>query len=127
MKFHLFDEEAGTRSNSGTEHGVNHRWAIGEPITLPAGASVVLPIQMPLPFDAEAIEQAAEATRHGERFVDRLAGRLTLGALHPPTHLPWFRLSAAVKAEGALLPSRASGKIRCRNAGPDYSIRPTFG
>lgn len=124
LRFHLYDEEKGTRSNSGTERGVNYRWEMDEPIELGSGATRSVPVEMPLPFDADAIEAAAAEIEHGTSFAQKLAGRLALGALHPPTHLLWFRLAAALTPEGALFPARASGKIRCRNAQPKFSAGP---
>lgn len=124
VSFHLYDEPQGTRANSGTEDGVNYRWAMDERIDLASGISLAFPVRMPLPFDGEAIAEATAAIRDGGSIGAKLAGRLMLGAALPPTHLRWFRLCVSVKVEGALLGARASGKIRCRDARAQFSVGP---
>lgn len=125
LRFHLFDEEQGTRSNSGTENGLNHRWEMEDAVVLASGSSQALSIQMPLPFDVDAIREAIAQIDQGVSIGDRVTGSLMLGTILPPTHLVWYRLSLAVKAEGALLPARASGKLRNRDAkARRFSLNP---
>lgn len=124
LRFYFYDEEKGTRSNSGTENGLNHRWMMHTPIELAAGATQTLEVGMPLPFDSEARASIASEFESSRSIGEKLAASLTLGNMTPPTHLQWFRLRVSLKREGVLFSARASEKIRCRNAKTQFSIGP---
>lgn len=124
VRFSFYDENKGSRSNTGSENGVNHRWELSEPVSLASGVSQTLDVQMPLPFNTDAIAEVADLSAGDRSLVERVAQSLALGALRPPTHIPWFRLRVSVKPEGAWLSAGTSAKMRCRNAKGQFSIGP---
>ncbi|MDO5676174.1 MAG: hypothetical protein Q4G35_01565 [Propionibacteriaceae bacterium] len=103
---------------------MNHRWMMHTPIELAAGTTQTLHVEMPLPFDTEALAAIAGEVESSSSIGEKLAGAFTLGNMAPPTHLQWFRLRISLKREGVLFSARASEKIRCRNARTQFSIGP---
>ncbi|MGF3057455.1 hypothetical protein [Microbacterium sp. YY-01] len=124
LRFHFFDEKQGTRSNSGEENGINYHWVMDDPIDVPAGASVTETVEMPLPFDVDAIAEASAELGQGSSMTEKVLGSIMRGAMRPPTHIEWFRTSVAAKVEGARFTAKASKKLRCRNARGHFSVGP---
>lgn len=112
LRFHFYDEERGTKSNTGSENGVTYTWASTDAIDLAAGESQTVTIEMPLPYDLDAIEQATAGFGNEGSIGEKLLGNVMRGAMHPPTHLFWFRIRVVARIRGARFGARASQKIR---------------
>src|SRR5690606_28188682 len=112
LRFRLQDDD------QGDDRGdvVDASWVHAEPFELAPGASHSVTLDMPLPFDLEAIEAAIPATDASTSLTERLLTGLVAGAARPPEHVRHYKVSLNARVNGAKLGATASTSIRYSSA-----------
>ena len=100
------------QSEASDRSAVYHKWLADDLVDLAPGAEETFTIDMPLPFDLEAIEAAKPQLGADAPVSQRILGSLVSGAMAPPEHIRTYVVTARLRVEGSRVRASASKKIR---------------
>lgn len=92
-------------------HTFSYPWESVQTIEVPAGSQTTVDVEIPLPFDLDAIDEALP-TGPGTPMAERFLGSLVRSAARPPEHISRYRLKVNAKVQGAKLSASHSTNIR---------------
>lgn len=126
LRFRFSSEESQESSNqSGST--VYQEWDVDELITLQPATSQVVTVQMPLPFDLDALEEAMPVAEEGASRTERLLGGLIRSGMRPPLHIRQYKVVLSARVQGFKVGAGASARIRFGSAFYKGPSTITFG
>lgn len=95
---------------------VDHEWIAQESVSLAAGESHALTIDMPLPYSSGEMDGLVPETDENSSFGKKLLSNVVNRAMGPPQDIRNYRVTVTAQVEGARMGASAQRKIRFGSA-----------
>lgn len=110
LRFRFISDE-NTDDNDHTR-AVDVPWDVREEITLAPGETRVITVEMPLPFDLDAIEAEKPVTSANASRTEKILGNVIRASMQAPTHIRQYKVTLSARVQGARIGAGASAKVR---------------
>ena len=95
---------------------MSHEWVAQERVSLPAGDSHTMTIDMPLPYNSGDADHVVPETDESSSFGKKLLSNVMKNAMGPPHDIRYYRVTVTARVEGARMGASAQRKIRFGSA-----------
>lgn len=109
-------KQPGETSSYQAGERVDHEWIAPERVSLPAGQTHAVTIDMPLPYSSGAPDGPIPETDENSSFGKKLLSNVMKSAMGPPHDIRQYRVTVTARVEGARMGASAQRKIRFGSA-----------